>query len=318
MVFKRGKDFFAGLLLTGFTVFIWGITFISTKFLVNDFSALEILCVRFLLAYITLWILHPKAVRLPSKKSEILFCVAGLSGITVYQFLENAALTFSAASNVSVIVSLAPIFSAITAQIFLKEKHITFFFLAGFAVAILGVVFVSFNGAKTFHVNPKGDALAMGSALSWSFYTVAVSEINRLPIHKLAAVRRIFFYALLWMLPLVFLGAFTKAGTGSGIARVVFAADVNRMRFSKPLNWVNFLFLGVIASALCFAAWNTACEKLGTMRATLGIYLIPVVTIVFAFIFLGEKITLLGMLGAVLAIAGLAISGIKIKKIKNR
>lgn len=314
MILKNNRNVSLGIVLVGFVVFMWGITFVSTKSLVNDFSALEILCVRFLLAYFTLWILHPKVAHLPHWRDEILFCIAGLSGITVYQFLENMALTFSSASNVSVIVSLAPIFSAVTAQVFLKEKHITLFFLAGFVVAMAGVALVSFNGAKTFHVNPIGDALALSSSVSWSFYTLVVTKINALPIHKLAATRRIFFWALLWMIPFVLFGALTKTGNESEVARVVFSANVNQMRFSKLLNWINFLFLGVIASALCFAAWNTACEKLGTMRATLGIYLIPVVTIVFAFIFLGEKITALGLFGALLAIAGLVISN---KQLRN-
>ena len=87
----------------------------------------------------------------------------------------------------------------------------------------------------------------------------------------------------------------------------------NKSRFANPLNWLNLGFLGLGASAFCFAAWNIACEKLGTVRATVGIYLIPVVTIIFAFFALGEKISLMGAIGAVLTIAGLFVSEIKKK-----
>ena len=49
-----------GYILAGLCVFFWGITFVCTKSLLQDFSSLEILFVRFLLAYIALWIIHPK------------------------------------------------------------------------------------------------------------------------------------------------------------------------------------------------------------------------------------------------------------------
>jgi drug/metabolite transporter (DMT)-like permease len=86
---------------------------------------------------------------------------------------------------------------------------------------------------------------------------------------------------------------------------------VNIERFSRPINWINLLFLGVAASALCFAAWNVACRILGTVHATIGIYLIPVVTILFAYFALGEKITFMGTLGAVFTICGLIVSGLR-------
>lgn len=61
-------------------------------------------------------------------------------------------------------------------------------------------------------------------------------------------------------------------------------------------------------------AWNKACNIVGTVKVSVGLYLIPVVTIIFAFIFLGEKITLLGASGALLVITGLIISGIQKSK----
>ncbi|MBP3710486.1 MAG: DMT family transporter [Treponema sp.] len=311
---KDKQKSFSGVLFAAFTIFVWGITFVCTKSLLHDFSALEILVVRFLLAYITLWCLYPHALHMEHKKDELLFCAAGLSGVTVYQFLENIAITFTSASNVSIIVSICPIFAAITAQIFLHEKHITIFFVSGFVLAIIGVAFVSFNGALNFHVNPKGDFLALGSAISWGFYTLFVSKINALHFNKLAITRRIFFYALIWMIPLVLIGAFFPVAKESSLIAVQLDPTINAIRFSKLLNLINLLFLGIAASALCFAAWNVACERLGSVRATIGIYLIPVVTIVFAYFALGEKITAMGVVGALLAICGLVISSIRVQK----
>ena len=135
-----------GIFLACVSVFIWGITFVSTKSLLNDFSAFEILVVRFLAAYLGLWTMRPKRLVLKSKKENISFALAGLTGVTLYQFFENIAISFTTASNVSIIVSICPMFTAIVARIFLKEKCITKSFVAGFILAISGVALVSFNG----------------------------------------------------------------------------------------------------------------------------------------------------------------------------
>lgn len=302
---KTGK--FTGYLLAAVTVFIWGITFVSTKSLLNYFSSLEIMFIRYFAAYIALWIIRPKVLKLENRKEEILFALAGLAGVTLYQFTENVAINFTTASNVSIIVSICPMFTAIISQIFLKEKHITFWFVLGFVIALSGIALVSFNGHAEFHLSPKGDLLALAAGISWGFYSMLISVINRRSYESILCTRRYFFYAVLWMIPLLIWGALKKTPDASVYVNLS-AAD-NALRFSRPMNWVNLLFLGLGASALCFVLWNIVCHSLGTVKATVGIYLIPVVTIVFAFIFLHEKITWMGLLGAALTITGLLISG---------
>lgn len=306
-----------GLFFASVSVFIWGITFVSTKYLLRSFSAYEILVLRFVLAYVGLWLLCPKRLRLSEKKQEIYFVLAGLSGVTAYQFMENLAILYTNASNVSIIVSVCPIFTAIFSQIFLKEKNLTPAFILGFFLAIFGIALVSFNGVVVLHLSPKGDLLALGAAVWWGVYSLCVSKINALGLDSVQTTRRIFFWAVILMIPIgLFSIASGGAGNGTdGAARVslsqisvIFDSAFNKFRFSNPLNWLNLCFLGLGASAFCFAAWNVACDRLGTVRATVGIYLIPVVTIVFAYFALGESISLMGAIGAVITIAGLFVS----------
>ena len=66
-------------------------------------------------------------------RTGISLTLAGLTGVTLYQFTENLALDFTTASNVSIIVAICPIFTALTSQIFLKEKHLTLNFCLGFS-----------------------------------------------------------------------------------------------------------------------------------------------------------------------------------------
>lgn len=300
-----------GYALTAFSIFIWGITFVSTKALLKNFSALEILFIRFVIAYFALWIFIPKKIKTKNFRQEMLFVMAGFSGVTFYQLIENIAILYSTASNVSVIVSINPIFTAIILQIFLGEKNITPFFIIGFIIAIIGVVLVSFNGSFEFQFNPKGDLMALVAGISWGFYSLAVSKINKMGFSSLAATRRMFFWAIVLMLPLVIMGTFIPAVKNTASFSVTLDKIINAARFSNFSNWANLLFLGVAASTLCFSAWTKACQILGTARIAVAIYLIPAVTIVFAYFTLGERITPMGLCGTVITILGLAISNHK-------
>ena len=283
-----------GYILAATCVFFWGITFVCTKYLLRTFTPLEIHFYRFIAAYIGLWLLRPKFEKI-AIRDNILFALAGFTGVILYQFFENIAINYTNASNVSVIVSICPLFTAIFSQIFLKEKHLSFWFIIGFVISITGVTLVCFNGNSVLEFNPKGDFLALFSAICWGFYSVVISIINRKNYDQICSTRRIFFFAVLMMIPLML---FTDQNAGVA----------NSVRFSNPLNIIYLLFLGIVASGFCFSAWNKACKIVGTVKVSCGLYLIPVVTIIFAFFALGEKITILGALGAAITIAGLFVS----------
>ena len=303
---NRQKAF--GVFLAAISIFFWGITFVSTKYLLREFSALEILFYRFLAAYFGLWLIHPKFEKI-AFRDNILFALAGLSGVVLYQLTENIAINYTNASNVSVIVSICPLFTAIISQIFLKEKHLSIWLMVGFLISISGVALVCFNGNTALEFNPKGDFLARLSGICWGFYSMIVSIINKKHYDQICATRRIFFFSVLIMIPLSLAGLGITAKNPE-VQTFFFSLDksINAARFSNPLNWLNLLFLGVIASGVCFTIWNKACLILGTVKVSCGLYLIPVVTIIFAFLVLGEELTLLGGVGAAVTITGLFIS----------
>ena len=310
MQIKNQKAF--GYILAAIAVFFWGITFVCTKYLLQDFTSLEILFFRFIGAYLGLWIIHPKYEKIAAR-DNLLYAIAGLTGVVLYQLTENIAIHFTNASNVSVIVSICPLFTAILSQIILKEKHLSVWFITGFVISITGVTFVCLNGNKALEFNPKGDVLALLSGICWGVYSILISILNKRNYNNVASSRRIFFFSVLMMLPLSAGGwalSFKGAEGSDFLQSLYFSFDktVNASRFSNPLNWLYLLFLGVVANGFCFAMWNKACKICGTVKINCALYLIPVVTIIFAFFTLGEKITLLGAVGALITIAGLFIS----------
>ena len=93
------------------TILIWGTTFISTKVLLISFEPVEILFIRFMIGYFALWCVCPRRLKVRRSKQEWYFAAAGLCGVTLYYLFENIALTYTLASNVGVIISIAPFFT---------------------------------------------------------------------------------------------------------------------------------------------------------------------------------------------------------------
>jgi drug/metabolite transporter (DMT)-like permease len=271
---------------------IWGTTFVSTKFLLESFSPLEVLFFRNIIAYLVMAALYPRRLIVQSKKQELLFILAGISGITLYYLFENVALAYSTASNVGVIVAAAPFFSVLWTSWACQEEKPGVPFFLGFLIAMAGIFLISFNGFSVLKLNPLGDLLAFLAALIWGVYSLAVKKLNAGGYPIVPLTRRIFFYGLLFMIPPLFLMDFRP-----------FPPE-----FKEPANLFNILFLGLVASAAAFILWNKAIQILGVRRSSVYIYLIPVVSIIFSVIFLKERITTLAVLGALLALLGLFIS----------
>lgn len=281
-----------GHLFALFTIIIWGTTYISTKILLNDFTPIEILFFRFIMALIVLIIIYPHRMKVVSKTHELLFAVAGLCGVTLYYLLENIALTYTMASNVGVISALAPFFTAIVAYLFLKEEPLRINFFFGFVVAMVGIYLISFSGTSNFQLNPLGDLLAVAATVVWAFYSGVTRKVSSFGYNTIQMTRKMFFYGILFMIPTLF----------------IFDFKLGLERFANPINLFNLIYLGLGASALCFVTWNFAVKVLGAVKSSIYIYMIPVVTVVTSIIVLHEKITWMAAIGTILTLAGLFLS----------
>ena len=71
---------------------------------------------------------------------------------------------------------------------------------------------------------------------------------------------------------------------------------------------MNLGFLGLLASAASFAMWNYVCKGIDVVRASIGLYLTPIDGVVFATMFLDERLTMMSVVGGVLIIFGVAIA----------
>lgn len=282
----------AGHISAVFCCLVWGTTFISSKILLDIFTPIELLFIRFVIGFAILCIMSPKILKVKSKEDEIYFAISGFTGVGLYYLLENVALTYSYASNVGVIVSSAPLFTAILAFFFIKEEKLTKNFFIGFVSAMAGIILISFNGASQLQLNPIGDILAVFAAFIWGIYTITTRKITQKGYTTIEMTKRIFLYGVILMMVLMPFTGF----------------DVKMSDFKEPVVIFNIIYLGVCASALCFVAWNYTMKVLGAIKSSVYIYTVPVVTVIASVIILNEKITAMTVAGTVLTLMGLVLS----------
>lgn len=274
-------------LLALFTVIVWGNTLVSTKILLNTFDPSQIMFLRFLIAYIMLIIIYPKFHKIDSFKKELMFLVSGITGGSLYFITENTALIYSLTSNVALILATAPILTAFMAHFFTKGEELNKNIFIGFIIAICGVFLVIFNGNFILKLNPLGDILAFGAALCWAIYSVTLKKIIN-NYNSIYITRKVFFYALITILPIVLTSK-----------NKIIINDLFKFE-----NSFNLLFLGIIASGVCYVTWNYTVDKLGVIKTNNYIYLIPAITMLSSFFILHEKITTYSVIGAILILLG--------------
>ncbi|MDR2118294.1 MAG: DMT family transporter [Tannerellaceae bacterium] len=274
------------------TVIVWGTTFVSTKILLDwKLTPVDIFFYRFLLAYAAIWIFCPKRFWADTVKDEVFFFCAGLTGGSLYFIAENTALDITLASNVSLIVSIAPLVTAFLSHLFVKGEKLRSTLIYGSLLALTGVAFVVYNGNFILKIKPTGDILALTSAVMWGLYTVILKRLDtRYPI--LFITRKVFFYGIVTILPVFCISPLT---TDTAI-------------LFRPAVWGNLLFLGFIASMLCYILWNVAVKHLGAIRTTNYIYFMPIVTLITSALVIHEPITPIALSGAALILGGVYLA----------
>jgi len=297
-MFKVMSNQMLGHLFALFTIFIWGITFVSSKLLLEYFSPLAIMVLRFSLAYVGLWIIHPKFYKVRSIKEELIYMAAGITGVSGYFFMENSAIIYTTVSNTGLILAAAPLFVAIITHLFTEDERFHINLAYGFIIAMLGVALIIFNGQANLKVNPLGDFMALMAGVIWAFYSLAIKKMDK-KMSPIFLTRRTFFYGIL----------------SGGIFLFTFEGGIDLSPMLTTNSWMHILFLGLIASGTCYVLWNKAIRYIGAVKTSNYIYLMPVFTMVASALVLHETITAMMLVGCGFILFGVYISENGVKRI---
>ena len=282
-------------------VAIWGSTFVFTKMLLLEgLSPAQIFTLRFIIAYVLLlgWSLtRQHRWFCDDWRDELLMVALGVTGGSLYFLMENAAMLYTTATNTSLIVCSCPLFAMLLFAVFFPQSEkIARIQALGSLIAFLGMAVVVLNGHFVLHLSPLGDLLAFGACLCWAVYSLLIKPASeRYP--SLFITRKVFIYGLLTIIPYYILVP--------SEASIFTTSPFHLFTFSTILN---LLFLGVVASMLCYLTWNWVIAKLGPVVATNWVYFNPITTILFAWWLLNERITLWFLLGSALILIGMYLA----------
>lgn len=271
---------------------IWGTTFISSKLLLQEgLSPAAIMMLRFVVAYVLMLPFVRGRWLCRNVKDELLMLLLGISGGSLYFLLENTALLYTQASNVAIIIAATPLLTMLTVHLMNKGEGASRRLYAYSLLSLVGVALVVFNGNFILKLNPMGDLLTFGAVITWVIYSIIIARLQD-SYPSTMITRKVFFYGMLTLLPYFLIEPW----------------GVTWEMIARPMVWGNVLYLGVLASLVCYVAWNIVIKRLGAVDATNYLYINPIVAMLTAWAVLDERITPLAMVGTALILVGVYLA----------
>ncbi|PEW09356.1 multidrug transporter [Priestia megaterium] len=283
---------FAASLYALMSISFWGISFVSTKAVLDKLDPYTLLVLRFCIGalfLLVLLVLKRYPLNIPLKYIPHLI-VLGILGVFVHQVIQATALLTINASAAGWIISFSPVFTVILSVFFLHEK-MTVLKASGMIVAIIGVLLVTTsNNQQSFQLSINvGYLLMILSTLNWAIYSVL---LKRLHIQLPSLVVTFYMCLIGFTLTTPFL---------------VRNKGWEMMPFLTNVEWVHLLFLGVFVSGVAYWYWAKALEVLEASQVSVFLYLEPVATLVTAILLLQEKIIPVSILGGIIIIIGVIL-----------
>jgi len=284
------KDALLGHIFTFITIAIWSVAFVSNKVLVEHLTPIEIMIFRFILGYLVLLAAYPYWSLPNSLRDESFFFLLGFLGIFVYFLFENFALKWTQATNVGLFMGAIPILTAIISHFLHKDEHFSKNLLFGFILSLTGIALILFEG-HSFKLRFRGDLLALCGAITFALYSSLLKNAPK-SYHPIVITRKSFFYGLVLML----------------IYYLAEEKTLNYEELYKKVVWENILFLGIFSSGLAFLLYQQGVKRIGSIKASNYIYLVPLLTAATGVLALGEVVTFKMLIAGVLILLGLYVA----------
>lgn len=275
-------------------VILWALNFSLVKIALREFSPLGFNGIR--LSFASLVLLGFLAVRkesfhVPPRDLGKLFLL-GISGNTLYQMAFIHGFNMTTASNSAIIIAITPAIIALMST-FLKHETVRWAAWLGILVSFAGLYLVITNqhgSVALSRLRMKGDLLIFLGTFFWAAYTVAAKPL----LDRISPLKLTTFTMVLGTL--VYLPFCVKD---------VFETDFSGISAAA---WGSLLFSGFFALAVCYVIWYASVKRVGNSKTAIYDNLIPVMTVLFAWVFLGERLTPLQGLGAAVIFLGVYLT----------
>jgi len=278
------------------TMVFWSLTFIFFKIANRTYPPFTIVFLRLFVSSVLLLIiaLFSRHLQKIPRKDLKWFIVIALVNPFLYFIAESIGLTLISASLTGVIIATIPLFVPIGAFMFFRER-LTALNIIGFIISFIGVLVVILKTGFTFQASPLGVLLMFLAVLFAVVYTLLVRRmIHHYNAYTITSYQNILGTFL--FLPLVLIFEFNEIST----------AEHNITSISS------ILYLAVFGSSLAFILFNYSVKNLGAAKADAFTNIIPVMTAFFAYLILGESISLQMIVGIAIVLTGLFLSQIRL------
>ncbi len=283
------------LLLLGTSIF-WGSAFVFSKVAESSVPPLVAALLRFGLGAVVGLVLilglhlRDRRYRLTPGGAWLDTLALGVMGVTVYNIFFFLGLFYSQASDGSMIIpTLSPVFTVVLAVLLLKErfrKQQVF----GIAITLFGALLffsvIFFLRSVAAHHRAIGDALFLGSAVFWASSTMFSKRVTSKVDPLIAST-----YAMVF---------------GSIIVGIIAVPELLKVHWLSLgwRFWVDVVYLAVLPSVLANWFYYLGVKRIGPARASAFMFLVPVSALVLSVLVLGESLTLVQLVGAVLMLVG--------------
>jgi drug/metabolite transporter (DMT)-like permease len=277
-------------------VAIWGMSFAFQKVALEQFGAPAFLCLRYLGMLALSWSVLVYRSRRTGEAIAIrpgdipAIALAGGVGYTLYIPLSTFGLSYTTAFSNALLIGLAPLFAVLLLR-GLRLEPVTagqgagmFIALAGVAVFVLPALRVRADSAGL------GDLLSLAGAACFAGYTVAGKPLlTRYPLPAMMA------YTL-------------TIGTVPVVLALLPSVVSLRWSMITTDGWAAFTWTVIVPVYVAWSLWNWTIGRIGVARASMFMYLVPVVGGVTSWMVFGEGFGVLKITGAALVLAGLAVA----------
>lgn len=290
------KKFGATDVLMLSAMLFWALNLSFVKVALRELSPLGFNGIRLLFASVVLVIilvLSGESLKV-ERKTFWKLVVLGLIGNTAYQMLFIHGIDLTTASNSAIIIAMAPVFIALLSS-FMKHERVHAAAWAGIVFSFVGFYLVISSQLGSFQfssLSVRGDMLIFCGNICWAVFTVFSKPL------------------LERMSPLKLTTLTMAAGTVFFLPFCI--KDISHIPYQdiSLKAWGSLLYSGLFALVICYVIWYASVQRVGNTKTAIYDYLIPVFTVIFAYLIIDERITGQQAVGALIIFVGVYLARI--------